>query len=106
MLSEINPKLLKQAMKRMGLKQEDIPASEVIIKTPNKNLIIKNPQVAKINAMGQESIQIIGKIEEEFSEEDIKTVIQQTNCSEKEAKSALEKSGGDLAKAILLLKSQ
>jgi len=105
MLPGLNPKLLKQAMKRMGVKQEEIEAKEVIIKCEDKNLVIRNPSVSKVNVAGQESLQITGEIEEEKSD-DVKTVIEQTDCSEEEAKEALEKSDGDLAAAILALKSQ
>lgn len=110
MIPGINPKLLKQAMKKMGVKQEEIEAREVIIKCKDKNLVIRNPGVSKVNVMGQESLQITGDIEEEkaekFNNEDVKTVMQQANCSEKEAKDSLEKADGDLAAAILALKAQ
>ena len=103
---------MKQAMKKMGIKQEEIDAREVIIKTSDKDIIIKNPQVSKVNMMGQESFQISGDIEEKelssepsTNEEDIKTVMEQTNCTEEEAKAALEEAQGDLAEAILKLKS-
>jgi len=108
MIPNINPKQLQKAMKRMGVKQEEIDATEVIIKTPDKELIIRDPHVAKVNMMGQESLQITGSIEERdlkaYKEEDVKTVVEQADCSEEEAKEALEKSKGDLAEAILSLK--
>ncbi len=101
----MNPRAMKQAMKRMGIQQQDIEATEVIIKTPEKDLVIANPQVSKVNMMGQESLQIVGDIEErsleKFNDEDVKTVVEQTNCSEEEAKEALEKNGGDLAATII-----
>ena len=55
--------------------------------------------------MGQESFQITGEVEEStISEDDIKTVAEQSNVSLKEAKEALQKTNGNLAEAILLLK--
>ena len=101
----MNPKQVEQAMKKLGVKQQSIDASEVIIKCGNKNLIIKDPQVVKINMMGQDSLQISGEIHEEtaISEEDITTVAAQANVSKEEAKKALEESNGDLADAILKL---
>ena len=109
MFPGMNEKLLKQAMKKMGMKQEEIEASEVIIKCPDRQLIIKNPQVSKINAMGQETLQISGNIEEQplekFTKEDIAIVIKQTNCKKEEAKQALEETG-DIAAAILKLKDK
>ena len=102
----INPQLMKQAMKKMGVKQEEIEATQVIIKTPSKNLIINNPTVQKISMMGEESLQITGDIDEEsISEDDIKTVSEQAGVSKEKAKEALEKFNGDLAEAILYLKS-
>ena len=47
MFPGLNPKKLQQAMKHMGINQEDIPAERVIIEGPNK-IIINNPSVAKI----------------------------------------------------------
>lgn len=107
MIPKINPRQMEKMMKQMGMKQEAIEADEVIIKSKDKNIIIKNPQVQRINMMGQESFQISGDIEEStISEEDIKTVAQQANVSEEQAKQALEKTNGDLAEAILLLKEE
>lgn len=92
-------------MKKMGIRQDSIPATEVIIKTPEKDLIIRNPQVAKINAMGQETIQVIGTVEEleaqKFSDDDVKTVAEQAKVPKEKARAALEKTNGDLAQAIL-----
>ena len=107
MFPGMNPKMLKQAMKKLGMKQEEIPAKRVIIECSDKNIIIENPQVTKVNAMGQDTIQIVGDIKEEpkqkFTEEDIKLVIEKTNKSYEECKDALEKTGGDLSEAILEL---
>ncbi|HLC58659.1 MAG TPA: nascent polypeptide-associated complex protein [Candidatus Nanoarchaeia archaeon] len=108
MMPNINPKQLEQAMKRMGVKQEKIDATEVIIKTTSGNLVIRDPEVMKVNMMGQESLQITGTIEEEstISQEDIETVAEQAGVSEDEAKKALERNNGDLAEAILELKKE
>ncbi|MEK6840298.1 MAG: nascent polypeptide-associated complex protein [Nanoarchaeota archaeon] len=109
MLPSMNPKMMEKAMKQLGIKQEQIEASEVIIKCPDKDLVIHNPQVSKIKAMGQETFQIIGEVEEveagvaDIKQEDIKTVMQQTKVSEKKAKEALIEHKGDLAAAILAL---
>ena len=107
MFQGMDPRLVKQAMKKMGMKQEDIPAREVIIKCEEKSIIIRNPNVQKVIMMGEESFQITGEIEEVSSrnEEDIQTVMNQTSCSKEEACEALEKAEGDLAKAILDLQS-
>ena len=107
MIPGINPKQLKQAMKKMGLNQEEIPATEVIIKTADSEIIIKNPEVLKVTMGGQESLQITGQMQKRtlknYNDEDVKTVMEQAKCSEKKAIEALEKSKGDLAEAILSL---
>ena len=107
MFPKLNPKDMEKMMKKMGIKQEEIPATEVIIKTLDKDLVIHNPQVSKVNAMGQETFQITGDVEEvspqSFSDEDVKTVAEQAHVSQEKARAALEESQGDLAQAILKL---
>jgi nascent polypeptide-associated complex subunit alpha len=109
----MNPRAMRQAMKRMGIQQQDIDATEVVIRTQDKEIVISNPQVAKVNMMGQETFQIIGKVEErsiekapEINEDDIKTVMEQTSADEATAKAAIEKHNGDLAAAIMELRSE
>jgi nascent polypeptide-associated complex subunit alpha len=101
----LDPKKMQAVMKQMGISQEEIPASRVIIeKEDGKKITIRSPSVAKIKMQGQESFQISGEILDELddlSEKDIKTIMEKTGCSEKQAKSALEKTR-DLAEAILL----
>ncbi len=113
MMPGMNPKMMKQAMKKMGMQQEDIDAVEVIIRCPDKELVVTDPTVAKVKAMGTEQITVSGEITErelstgpEISEEDIKTVVEQTGASEEEAEKALEELEGDIAAAILNLKSE
>lgn len=99
---------MKKMMQKMGIKQEEIEASEVIIKTSEKNLIIKNPNILKINMGGQDSLQITGEMTEEsnISEEDISTVAEQADVSKKDARKSLEEHNGDLAETILDLKKE
>ena len=111
MIPGMNPRDMQKAMKRLGIRQEEIPAIQVIIKTEDKQIIINNPQVSKVNMMGQETFQVIGQAEEhelssqpEISEDDIKTVMDQTGVSEDDARAAIEDNEGDLAKAIMDLK--
>jgi nascent polypeptide-associated complex subunit alpha len=103
MFPGMNKKMIEQAMKKLNVKQEEIPATEVIIKG-EKNFIIKNPEVIKMNLMGQETLQITGKIEQLTNEEDVKTVMEQANCSREDAIKALNENNGDLAASILSLK--
>lgn len=105
-MPNLNPKQLEQAMKKLGVKQEKIDAYEVIIATRDKRLVIRNPDVIKVNMMGQESLQITGNIEEEtnITEDDVNTVASQANVSKEEARKALERNNGDLAATIIELK--
>jgi nascent polypeptide-associated complex subunit alpha len=110
MFGGINPKQMQGMMKKMGIAQEEVDAEKVIIeKKDGVTITVKNPSVLKVKVQGQTSFQISGEIEEsageiEVSEEDIKTIVEKTGCSEKEAKKTLEKTK-DLAEAILELSS-
>jgi nascent polypeptide-associated complex subunit alpha len=112
MLPGLNPREMQKAMKRLGIRQEEIDAQEVIIKTSDRDILIKNPHVSKVNMMGQETFQVSGEITEidnsaaEINEDDIATVIDQTNCTREEALDALEQSSGNLAEAILKLQNK
>ena len=109
MMPKINPRDMQRAMQRMGIKQEEIDAEEVIIKCSDKEIIIKNPHVLKVDMMGEKNFQVSGQIHEraisKITEDDIDTVIEQTNVSREKAKEALEENKGNLAAAILSLKS-
>ena len=103
---DINPKLMKQAMKKMGIKQEEIDATKVVIETDSGNIVISDPSVVKVVMGGKESFQISGSVSEEvekFSSDDVDTVVEQSKCSKEEALEALEKEG-DIAGAIINLK--
>ena len=118
----INPRQIERAMKRMGIKSEEINADEVIIRARDKEIVISNPQVTKVNMGGQDTFQIAGEVSERkasesrsaegteaeesaaASEEDIKVVMDRTGASEEKARAALKEADGDLAQAILKLK--
>lgn len=111
MIPGVNPRKMQQMMKQMGIQQTEIDATEVIIRTADKELVFTNPQVAKVNMMGQQTYQIIGTPEErelsttpEISDDDVDTVVQQTGVSAEEVREALEKNKGDIAQTILDLK--
>ena len=113
MFPGINPREMQKAMKKLGIKQEEIDAELVIIRTADKDLVIRNPQVSKVNMMGQETFQISGEIAEvekeskaEINEDDISTVMGQAGCTKEEALESIEESGGNLAEAILKLQSK
>lgn len=108
MFPGINPKKMQAIMSQMGIKQEEIDANRVIIEKDDENIIINNPSIVKINMQGQDSFQISGDVskeekEKDSTEQDIKTIMEKTDCSEEQAKQALEKANGDLTEAILSL---
>ncbi len=116
----MNPRQMKSMMKKMGIKQVEIPASEVIIKTDEKEIVITDPQVSKVNMMGQQTYQVIGEAEErpltpetstepkelEISDEDVQTVVDQTGVDKQTVLEKIKEHQGDLAAAILALKSE
>ncbi|MBD3387829.1 MAG: nascent polypeptide-associated complex protein [Candidatus Altiarchaeales archaeon] len=104
----MNPKQMKKMMKKMGIKTDEIDAEQVIIKCVDRDIIIDNPSVVKTVIQGQEMFQVQGDVREaaaeedvEISQEDVDMVKSQTGASDEKAIAALEKSGGDLAQAIL-----
>ncbi|MCP8322884.1 MAG: nascent polypeptide-associated complex protein [Candidatus Methylarchaceae archaeon HK02M2] len=110
---KISDRQAKRMLDKMGVNLEPMPGvEEVIIRTRNKDMIIKNPDVSEIKAKGVRLFQIVGDISEEkireapkFTEEDALLVAQQANVSKEKAVAALTESDGDLAKAILKLMS-
>jgi nascent polypeptide-associated complex subunit alpha len=102
-------------MQRMGMNMNEVADVErVIIKTSGKEITIEEPGVAILEMQGQKIFQVTGgKITEKtverkltVPEEDVRLVADQTGKNPEEARKALEESGGDLAKAILLLQSK
>ncbi len=104
----MNPKQMKRMMKQLGIKMEELEGvKEVVIRFENKEIIIREPVVTAIVAMGEKSYQIVGREEVRevvnIPEEDIKLVMEQTGVDYETAKKALEETKGDLAEAILKL---
>ncbi len=96
---------------KMGLNMNQLnDVEEVIIKTASKDIVIKKPTVAEIQAQDSTIYQVVAEdieeIEKEvkkFNEEDVMLVAQQAGVSKEEAEKALEEAEGDLARAILML---
>lgn len=97
-------KMLKQ------MNTEQIDADEVLIRTSKGGtLSIKNPQVVKMEIMGQTTFQVVGTavpLQEGPSEEDVKLVMEKTGAGRDEVDAALKESDGDIAEAILKLKKE
>lgn len=116
-MRRVNPREAKRMMQRMGMSMDSIPeVNQVIVKTATKDIIIDEPEVAILNMQGQRVYQVMGgTVSEKASvvtrklavpDEDAQLVAGQTGKSVEEARKALEESGGDLAKAILLLQGR
>lgn len=111
---QMNSRQMKQAMKKMGVQQEELEALQVIIRLPDKDIIIDNPDVAKVNMLGQETFQVAGgdMSEQErdtsvsINEEDVATVTEQVGVDDDRARQALEAAGGDIAQAIMDLQEE
>jgi nascent polypeptide-associated complex subunit alpha len=115
MFGGIDPKKMQAMMRQIGISQEEIDATRVIIEKEDGKIIIENPQVAKIKMQGQQSFQISGDIieqsneeesEEEKIEQDLNTITQQTGVSKEIAAIELEKNNGDIAQTIISLKQK
>ena len=102
----------RRAMERMGINMKEIPdVQEVIIRTSDREMHIKDASVSEVNAQGNRIFQVMGEVEEvevekqAFNEEDVLLVQQQANVSKEKALTALEEADGEVARAILKLTS-
>ncbi len=114
----MNPKQMQKMMEQMGIKTEEIKSTRVIIEKEDGKIIITQPSVVAINMQGQKTFQIGGKIDEvkgsstasegepEISEDDIKLVMEQSGAGRDDAERALKESKGDIAEALMKLKTQ
>jgi nascent polypeptide-associated complex subunit alpha len=104
-------------MEKMGVKMDELPdVTQVIIKTPAKDIIIDTPTVTMVTVQGQAMYQIAGGEVSESQPQQVSTIIpleidvqlvaQQTGKSLDESRKALTEAGGDLARAIIILKGQ
>ncbi|MCK5626325.1 hypothetical protein KAI11_05665 [Candidatus Bathyarchaeota archaeon] len=110
-MRKMSPRAARRMMQKMGMEVEEIrDATQVTIRTPNKEIIIDAPEVSVTKMQNQKIFQIMGGVVTEKNivkdlilEEDVKLVAQQANVSIDAARKALEDTKGDLAQAILLL---
>lgn len=115
-MRRFSPREARRMMQKMGVRIEEVPgARQVVIKTPSKEIVIDDPEVAVMEMRGQRVFQVTGgqvterRVEEEgvtIPEEDVQLVAQQASASLEEARKALEQTEGDLAQAILILTSR
>lgn len=115
----MNSREVKRMMAQMGIKQTEMPdVKTVILKGATKDYMITEAQVTQVEAQGQKTFQIMGNFKEvaksaqekaetvNFSEEDIKLVMEQASVSRDRALEALKNADGEPAKAILDLLPQ
>ena len=108
----------KRMMEKMGMKMDQIDGvTEVLIRTPTREIVIEEPVVTSVVVQGQKMYQIAGGSTHERSpstelapaetlEDDVKLVASQTGKTLDEARAALKDSGGNLAEAIVKLKRE
>lgn len=112
----LNPKVLSQQMKQMGINIEELhDVEEVVIRTADAELVFEDAVVTVMDAPGSKMYQITGtpvkrpRTESErepevpISQEDVAIVMEKAGCSEAEAQAALTETNGDLAEAIFRL---
>jgi nascent polypeptide-associated complex subunit alpha len=103
MIPNINPKQLEKMARQMGMQMENIDATEVIIKSPKGNLLIKNPQVSRVCMGSTETFQVMGDVVREDSsksDEDIELIVAKTGVTKEKAEKLLKDADGDVVVAI------
>ena len=106
MFPSLDPQKMQQMMKKLGMKMDNIPAKQVVIKTDTGEITIDEPQVIKTTMNRQVIFQVSGNVKEQsFSNEDIKIVIEQSGVKDEEkVKKVLQETNGDIVEAIMKLK--
>jgi nascent polypeptide-associated complex subunit alpha len=104
----MDPKKMQQMMKQLGMKMDNVPATQVIIKTDAGDIVVEEPQVVKTTMQGQIVFQVSGNVKEKsFSDEDVKLIMEQSGTNDKEqATKALQEANGDVVKAIMKIKGE
>jgi nascent polypeptide-associated complex subunit alpha len=58
----MNPKMLQQMMKQLGIQVEEIDDVErVVIETPTREIVFTRPSVSAMKAQGQTTYQVVGE---------------------------------------------
>jgi alpha-NAC-related protein len=117
-LQGLSPKAMQKALGQIDTQEID-EVLEVIVRTRTEEIVLEEPEVTIMN-MGQELWNIVpkrvirkssgtpsipeAKQELTINEQDIQLIVSTAGVTKEEAISAIEKSGGDIAKAIMSLK--
>ena len=121
----MSPKKMKGMLKNMGIDIEELEnVIEVVIRMPDREIVIENASVAIMDAHGTRSFQISGDARErsvsgtapetasgtaeeepklEILDSDVDLVVAQTGAKAEDARAALIEAKGDLAAAIMSL---
>ena len=115
----MNPRKMQKMMEQMGIDMSDIDAEEVVIRTPEEELVFTDADVQLMEAQGQKTYQVVGDPESReleagssdaaeetdassggVDEDDVELVAMRTGVDEDTAREALEENDGDLADAV------
>jgi len=124
----MNPKQMKAMMRKQGIDMDSIEGvEEVIVRTRDKEIFFRRPEVTTISAQGTVTYQVVGRPEERalttggatategdgevpitapavlYSEDDVGLVMAQTGVSDEQARVALDACKGEVAEAIMKL---
>jgi len=117
---------MQQMMKQMGIDMQELDAEEVVIRTPDEELVFTDADVQRMDAQGQQTYTIVGEPESRslgdtsddgeadapddgeadasddggIPEADVELVAEQAGVSKTEAREALEAADGEPAAAI------
>ena len=120
-VGRMNPRQMKQMMKRLGIEQEELQGvEEVVIRTATKEYVFTQAQVTMMTVQGQKTMQIVGEplirdregakpakaAKPVITDEDVQLVAEKAGVGEAEARKALEEADGELAEAIIRLMSR
>ncbi|NOQ54833.1 MAG: nascent polypeptide-associated complex protein [Thermoplasmata archaeon] len=124
----MNPKQMKAMMRKQGIDMDTIEGvEEVIVRTRDREIVFRRPEVTTISAQGTVTYQIVGRPEERartaegaaanmddgegavpapaalYSEDDVGLVMAQTGVPDEQARAALDACNGEVAEAIMKL---
>lgn len=124
----MNPKQMKAMMRKQGIDMDTIEGvEEVIVRTRDREIFFRRPEVTTISAQGTVTYQVVGRPEERalsaggtaanegdeegavpapaalYSEDDVGLVMAQTGVADEQARAALDACNGEVAEAIMKL---
>jgi nascent polypeptide-associated complex subunit alpha len=116
---------MQQMMKQMGIDMQELDAEEVVIRTPDEELVFSDADVQRMDAQGQQTYTVVGEPESRAGAEsevtsagdretddaadaaedaipqgDVELVAQRAGVGEDDARTALEDNDGNLAAAV------